>query len=387
MKQTERDAIEQLAQLLDGVLPADATDAPVRRLATLATTVTGCETVERPSAAVRASLRTQLVADIEASKVTPIDRVRDAVWDRTAGVRNSARAAVASAVAAGMLGSAGVAAAAQQAVPGDALYGVKRATESVRLSLASGLREEASVHLRLAEERLEELEDGAHRMSVDETVDTLQRMDASSVAASDTLIQAVLDGEDAGVLAELVRFTERQRAGIIGLYDVLPAAAKPFVDASLDVLRRIDVDVAATMGPCGVCDQIASGADVTAVTPGDGVDALTCDCLGPTAPPPPPREQGVMAPSDPSAAPVDGTADDEPAPTGSTGTTPDLVPPLPGRLDDLGDAVDDVIGGIDGLSDSTTGTFDDVTPLPVVPGAEGGNDVDDLGGLLETELP
>jgi hypothetical protein len=47
-----------------------------------------------------------------------------------------ARVAVASTMAASMVGATGVAVAAQEALPGDALYGVKKATESLRLSLA-----------------------------------------------------------------------------------------------------------------------------------------------------------------------------------------------------------------------------------------------------------
>lgn len=373
VKRNERDAIEELAQLLDGELSPDEAEAPVRRLATLVATINETEVVERPSPATRAALRNQLIADIQAGEVTAVDRVRDAVWHRTARVRNSARIAVASAVSAGMLGSAGVAAAAQHALPGDALYGIKRATESVRMALASGLREEAYVHIALAEERLEELRDGAGELTVDETVDTLARMDASSLAASDAIIQAVADGADPALLEELARFTERQRAGLVDLYDGLPVAAQPFADASLEVLRRIDIDVAATIGPCGVCEQIAAGSDVGSVTPGDGIDTRHCDCIDPGLPPLP-REPGVSVPSSPPSAPLEGS--DE----GTSGTAdgdtdePDLIPPLPGPLDEVGDAVDDVITDIVDTTNSLDGTDTSVS------------DVEDLETTVEDTL-
>lgn len=385
MKHTERAAIEELALLLDGELTADEAAAPLRRLATLAVTVADTETVERPTPAMRAALRNQLVAEIEASLVTPVDRVRDAVWHRTARVRHSARMAVATAVASSMLGSAGVAAAAQHAVPGDALYGVKRVTESVRLSLASGLREEGHVHLMLAEERLEELRDGVGRLDTDAVVDTLDRMDAASLSASAAFIQAVTEGDDTTILEELVTFTDRQRAGLIDVYDHLPAGARPFADASLEVLRRIDVEVATTVGPCAVCEQIASGTPVTSVTPGDGITSRGCDCV-PADLPPPPRDPGATvaptAPSDGSGTP----APDEPADTTSDdadGHT--IVPPLPGPLDGIGEAVDDLV---DDLLDVPTGV---VSPLPTEP-TEPVEDVvedlgDDLGGLLEPTQP
>jgi hypothetical protein len=380
VKHTERHAIEELAELLDGELSADEAAAPLRRLATLAATLSESETVERPSPATRAALRDQLVADIEASAVTPVDRVRDAVWHRTARVRHSAKAAVASAVAAGVLGSAGVAAAAQHALPGDALYGVKRVTESIRLTLASGLREEAQAHLAMAEERLEELRSGADRLEANEIVDTLERMDRASLSASDTLIRAVADGADAALLDDLVAFTERQRSGLIDVYELLPLGARPFADASLEVLRRIDVEVATTVGPCAVCEQVASGTDVTSVTPGDGVVGRDCDCIAPDLPPPPrdpglsvPGTGGTVVPSESPGVP----SDDEDTTSGSgADEETDVVPTLPGPLDEVGDGLDD---GLDTLVDAPTSPtgLDEVVE----------DAVDDLGGLLEPTVP
>lgn len=383
MKRTERDAIEELAQLLDGELSPDEVGAPLRRLGTLVATIGETEVVERPTPAIRAALRNQLVADIQAGRVTAVGRVRDAVWDRTARVRHSARVAVASAVAAGMLGSAGVAAAAQHALPTDTLYGIKRVTETVRLSLASGLREEARVQLAIAEERLEELSEARGRLSIDDAVDSLERMDAASLAASDALIQAVAEGEDADVLTELVGFTERQRSGLIELYGGLPVAARPFADASLEVLRRIEIDVATTLGPCGVCAQIASGAALAEVTPGDGIDSRDCECLDPVGAPPP-REPAVTVPSGPLDPPADGSdPDDDEAASVSVGSNaPDVIPSLPRPLDDLGDAIDDALGDIaEAATAAGTGgaVVDDEEPVGVT--------VDDVAGLLDPVEP
>lgn len=391
MKRNERDAIEELAQLLDGELSPDEAGAPVRRLATLVATIEGSAGVERPTPATRAALRNQLIADIQAGEVTAVDRVRGAVWHRTARVRNSARVAVASAVSAGMLGSAGMAAASQQALPGDALYGIKRATESVRMALASGLREEAHVHLALAEERLEELRVGSGELTVDETVDTLARMDVSSLAARDALLQAVADGADPALLEELVRFTERQRAGLVDLYDDLPVAAQPFADASLEVLRRIGIDVAATIAPCGVCEQIAAGSDIGSVTPGDGVDTRRCDCVDPGLPPLP-REPGATVPSSPPAPPLEGSDDAPSDPVAPDADEPDVIPSLPGPLDGVGDVVDDIITDIvdtrTSLDEPTAPSLppvEDTLETPLEDTLEGPveDTVGDLGDLLE----
>ncbi len=304
MKAAERDAIEELARLLDGELSADEASAPIRELATLAATVTEVETVARPTPAFRAALRNELVADIGTAPAGPVERVRDAVWDRTARWRNSAKVAMASAVASTLLGTAGVAAAAQQALPGELLYGVKRATESVRLALADGLTEEGRVHLALAEERLEEIRTGVGGLSADEIVDGLDAMDTSSVAGADALLQAVRDGGPRSTLDALLAFTDRQRTGLAAVYDDLPAGARTFADRSFEVLRRIEVQTAVVLDPCAACEEAAGTATAPAgdtpsgsvAQPGEGPAAPerpACDCVGSDGPPPA-RDPGVV---------------------------------------------------------------------------------------------
>lgn len=392
----EREAIEQLAQLLDGELSADEANAPVRALATLASTVQDTETVERPTPAFRAALRNQLVADIEATPVGVVDRVRDAVWDRTARWRNSARIGMATAVASGMLGSAGVAAAAQHALPGEALYGVKRTTESLRLALAGSPAEEARVHLALAEERLEEIRDGLGTLGTDPVVDTLDDMDHSSVEGADLVIEAIAGGADPALFDELMAFTTRQRTGLVDIYDQLPIEARPFADSSLELLRRIDIRVTESRE---ICDCGAAAAGGSGVTPADGTagDAgprpgAPCDCV-PGETPPPARDPG-LAPASDELVPRLGGDDrtDAPSSGGSdSGLNTDVeVPPLPEPLDQVGDAVDEAVDGVQDVVDdlvelapspsASTSPLPEVTSSPLDP-------VDDVVDGATTDVP
>lgn len=343
--------MEQLAQLLDGELTREQADRPLRDLATLAATLTETEQLERPTPAARAALRNQLVAEIHASSLGAVDRVRDAVWARTARWRHSARVAMASALASGLLGSAGVAAAAQQALPGEALYGIKRSTESLRLALTDDSAEQGRLRLFLAERRLAEIRDGAHALDDDEIVDTLERMDEASVAGADALLDGVAAGGDRRLLDEIDGFTDRQRDGLVGLSRDLPAVTQPFVDTSLAVLRRIDGRVAAARRQCPVCHD-----DAAAAATGLGTRGTGCDCEHPASPPPA-RDPG-LAPS----APVE-AGDGESSPAGTPGAEASprdvgtVVPPLPDELidevgDGLGDVGDSVEEGLDEVDDT-----------------------------------
>lgn len=402
MKRSDRAAIEELARLLDGDVPAATADASLRELATLAATVTGAEDVPRPTPAFRAALRHRLLVEVAAAPVGVVDRVREAAWQRTARLRNSFRVGVATAVASGMLGTAGVAVAAQQALPGELLYGVKRATESVRLAVAGELTDRARVHLALARERLDEVREGTGALEADEVIDALAAMDDDSVAGADAFLQAVEDGADAALLDELTDFTAGQRTGLAAAYAGLPASARPFADRSFEVLRRIDVQVAVATERCGVCEDEATGGQrrdafepVPFVRlPGDGpavAERPTCDCVAPD-PAPAVRDPGL-----PTAPDADADADPEPQPqpdrepdVPDEGDRPGIVPPLPGPLAPIGEAVDDAIGD---LVDSVevplppTGPDDpDDEPTDEPSGSESLPDVevdlDDVSGLL-----
>ncbi len=362
---TERDAIDQLAALLDG---QDVPDAPrsLGALVDLATSVRDHAEVVAPTATFRASLRDDLLA---AAAAPPglLERLRLAWAARTARLRTSTRMAIATMTASSMLGTAGVAVAAQDALPGELLYGLKGLTEDARLALAEDALAEARLHLAFAQERLEELETLAGQLDSDEVVALLAEMDFHSEAGAEALI----DGANAGAIdgTELRRFTAQQRGRLVGMLDQLPLLARSQAEDSLELLRRIEVSAAGFVPAVTDCDcngtnggpggspadaqSTGTGTSPTGVLtdilgPGEGpaVPASDCDCIdlpgGSTA-----REQPTS----------DGAADDE-EPAEPEQEQEPFEPE--GRLSDPGTADDG--DGSSGASTSTT-----VEQLPLDP--------------------
>ena len=363
MKADEKRRIEELGQLLDGTMPADDASEDVRELASLATAVHDEIEVPAPTPAFKAALRAELIEGIATSQVTLLDRIKDAIWERTARWRHSAKLLVATATASSMVGTAGVAVAAQQALPGELLYPVKQVTEDVRMGLASGLQETGHLHLIFARERLEELTDGLDGYDADTVIDLLEDMDAETVAGTNDLLRAYEETGNELILVLLERFAEQQRDGLSAIFDRIPPEASPFLDRSLELLRRIEVTVEAIADGCAVCGAAAGGDSVTLNAPGDGpaVSGSACDCVS-LLPSSLAREStldGTL--SDDGSTDVSGTSGDGDLIDGDL-TTTTTVPALPEPLDGAGRSLDSAITSLTGDGDSTTtGTVDDTT--------------------------
>lgn len=139
---------DELDRLLDGLLTGDAADTheelldAARRIRLLAQEPIPTDVRNRHLTAIRAAAAERVATGTTAS-VGWLDRVR--------------RRAAAIAAATGLVFSAtggGAVALAQDAAPDDLLYGVKRASEQVALAVSA---DDASLHLRFAERRLDEI--------------------------------------------------------------------------------------------------------------------------------------------------------------------------------------------------------------------------------------
>lgn len=236
--------VEELARLLEADADAAVTsDDELGELIHLAEGLRDVPTAV-PTTEFRERLRGQLLTEA-ATMLPAADTAPDVAtigWrDRAAHWRRSVSLAVASALSAATIGGAGVAVAAQQALPGDALYGVKQGIESVRMAVASGDLETGRLHLAFARERLEEVSEGADTLSPDRLVDTLQAMDdASALGANELMDRYDRTGETA-VLQEVGGFVDHQRAGLYAVLDELPVEAVPFAERSLELIRRIEL--------------------------------------------------------------------------------------------------------------------------------------------------
>lgn len=136
---------EAFARMLDGTGEVRAWDVPdLDDLPELVGVVSALGRVEAPQPRPEfvADLRARLMA-AEAPAVRdpepPVAEIATAVIDLAAARKRKAtqRAYTAAAVGSIVLGTAGIAAAAENALPGSPLYGVKRAIESVELSFAT----------------------------------------------------------------------------------------------------------------------------------------------------------------------------------------------------------------------------------------------------------
>lgn len=365
---SRRERVEQLAGVLDGTLPEGAARSDVRRLASLAGTVATQVEAPQLSETERDRIRTRVMAAVH----TDLHEA-DAVRTGAARAPRSARAAVATGVASVLIGTGGVAVAAQEALPGDALYGIKQATESVRVAAAGDLTEQGRLDLALAAERLEEITAAVHRGGVrdDALIDALQRMDARTRTGAETLARVAERSSEPELLEELARFTELQAGGLVDVFDRLPVEVRPHAEDSLATLRAIREEL--------LTPVLGSDGDVTSSELTAAIESM----LRPSPLPPAPALEEPAAPSSEAPSPADGdtvppnegtpptteptTEPQLPLPgrtTTSGGADRSVVPRLPGPLDEVGEAVDDAVGEVlDGtgkLLEDTTGTVDGV---------------------------
>lgn len=389
MSRTEKERIEELARLLDGE-PTERGSSEAQKLLVLAAAVRdNAPEPARPTPAFRAELRAQLVEQIEASQVSALDRLRDAVWQRTARWRHSAKLATASATASLMLGTAGAAALSQSALPGDLLYDLKQATESVRLTLASGDVETGRLQLELARERLEEIVEGTRgpdRLTASQVIDGLTEMDERTEVGADHLLGAFDRTRVATLLEDLRAFTASQRAELTAAVDDLPLAAVPFADRSFELLRRIDVQAALSSAACdcagleGAIDRATRASATTGgvTAPGAGPAAPACDCtdgsttsstddrdLGGTTVP------GGIVTDDTTDGSDDGGTDPDGGLLDDSATT-DVSNPIGDVVDDVEEPVEELTEPVEEVTDTVEDTVDDL-----------GDAVDDTTGVID----
>jgi hypothetical protein len=123
------------------------------------------------------------------------------------------------------------------------LYGLKKGTETVGMSLANDATQAARLELRFAEERLDEVTSGAQRLRSDALAGALREMDERSLAGAEQLVLTAERTGEHELLAEVDEFVERQASGIVAVFARLPIEVRPYAEDSLATLRRIRSDL------------------------------------------------------------------------------------------------------------------------------------------------
>lgn len=148
-----------------------------------------------------------------------------------------ARGAIVAGVAIGAIAVSGMSAASENAVPGDALYGMKRSTERAQLALASSDLNRGQLFLDFARTRLAE----AHAVRQDPAGLTavLRDMDADTRQGVKLLTAAAVQRGDTAALDVIDSFLAEQRPQLAALLGDAPRTARERVDASLALLDAV----------------------------------------------------------------------------------------------------------------------------------------------------
>ncbi|GAA1887613.1 DUF5667 domain-containing protein [Asanoa iriomotensis] len=257
------------------------------------------------------------------------------------------RGAILAGVAVGAIAISGMSAASENAVPGDALYGVKRSTERAQLALASSDLSKGQLFLDFARNRLDEA--NAVRES-DGFANALDDMDANTTEGVRLLTTTATQRHETAALDAIDAFLKHQRTEVGDLMGTTTGARQKRAMDSVGLLLSVEKR----------SDELRRGLEC-------GADSKGSDALGPL----PGSCPAGSAPADGPAGksqPGNGRSNEE--------VRPEKTDPQPGTSG----------------APAGTGSADRVAPSPA-PGtptptpSKSGNIVEDLGDLLGGIVP
>ncbi|MFI5832165.1 DUF5667 domain-containing protein [Micromonospora sp. NPDC051300] len=234
-------------------------------------------TVERPTVDVdsefRTGLRAMLVATAERESATAASAsasgaatgIRGALLPAITGRRARARGAILVGVAAGAIALSGISAASENALPGDALYGMKRSTERAQLALANSDISRGQLFLGFARTRLDEADSVRHdRLGFSAVLDD---MDADTRQGVRLLTTVAAQRSDPTALDAVDTFLAGQRRVVSGLLDRPDHADRDRTRRSLALLDAVGrrADALREAIACGL--PVPAGSDSLGPTP------------------------------------------------------------------------------------------------------------------------
>lgn len=270
-------AAEDFARALDGT----AEPHVAARYAPLVATATMLR--EQPAPAPRPAfvteLRSQLMEAAE-TELAPAPRLVDAATGRPSRTTRLRERHLGAAAAAAVLvaSTAGVAAAADGSLPGDTLYPVKRGIEQLQVAMNGNDAARGAEHLRLAGNRLSEVEGLLAADGTAEQIDsTLTAYSEHADEGSRLMFRAYQAEDNAEDIVAVREFTTSQSRQLEEIADLAPPTTAPDFGAVAALLSEIDQQARVLCSDC-------SGA--AAVDPESGVafggdDAMTQLIAGP----------------------------------------------------------------------------------------------------------
>jgi len=264
-----RSRAEELDALLGGRIPAEHAHAETRELAgVVATLRTQPEVAPRGDFAV--ALRERLMTEA-AEVLVPTPFQHPSTDARTAalltlpprhrGKRERRLVAIASVVVV-LGGSASMAAAAQHALPGEALYPLKRGIEHAQTGLSTSPEGKGRDLLSQADDRLTEARGLLARSDLGtgaEVPGTISDFTAQAREGADLMMQSFRSNQDPATMVAVRRFAANGVATLQDLARTAPPQAQDELAAAATALSEID---AQARGLCRTCAQDLPDLDV-----------------------------------------------------------------------------------------------------------------------------
>lgn len=366
-----RRAAEDFARVVDGTR-TDETG----RFVDLAATVDLLRAQETPEARAEfvADLRSRLMVAAEtllSPAAAPVETKRpsetNVVTLSPAVRRHNRRVAVAAAAFVVVGGTAGVAAAAENALPGDALYPIKRGLESAQVSFKTSDAAKGHDLIKQAGTRLDEIDglmgsgDSSARIA-----HTLSSFEHSATSGADLLfVSYQRDGDVEDLTALRGAFTD-QIAQLKQLAAQAPASARPDFASALALLADLDQQARVL---CGNCGPDAGPADFTDLRSAPALSSLLTQPVAAAAADVAKSQAEALAQKAGQIAKNTKPNPTTPAPGQTARDNNGLpgvdVPSLPSTTGGLTTTVNTVTGGVkdllDGVGSSTGGVLTPVT--------------------------
>ena len=376
-----RRAAEDFARVVDGTQADQA-----ERFSDLTTTVELLCEQETPVARAEfvAELRTRLMGAAD-SLLSPTDQpARPAKVIRLSpGVRrHNRRLAIATAAFVVVGGTAGVAAAAENALPGDPLYPIKRGIESAQVSMNSSDAAKGHDLISQATTRLHEVDglmsDGDSTSRINHTLASFQR---SATSGADLLFVAYQRDGDPEDLAALRGTFQQQTDLLKSLGAQAPATSQPDFAAATALLADLDQQARVLCGNCGPSTGSTNFTDLSSSSALESL--LAAPAAAAAAADQRKQTESLANKADEIAKNTPQASGETTAPTPTTRgvdtSLPDVhLPPLSGQGSALDNTVNNVSGGVQGLlgtvstatggvltpvTDTVDGTLDALTQL------------------------
>lgn len=280
--------------------------------------------------------------------------------------RRERRLAVAVGGFAVLSASTSMAVAAQSALPGDTLYPLKRAIESVETNVQRSDDDKGTVLLDHASGRLSEVDELSRNGSdVEAMAETLEDFTDQAAAASDLLLDDYRSNGRTSSIDELRTFTAESLSALRALESVVPDSVRTSIAAAATLLQAIEAEASTICPSCTDVPLDLTGTSAAASLPDlldRAVDAV--DEPKPTAPSKPDAGEkkpvGVGQPASIDQEPESGPTKTDDGPKLPAGTDTDTDDDANGPKTDIGtgasDDLGDLLNGVGGvLTDAVEG--------------------------------